>query len=119
MTGVLVVQGLRICPPGQGTWAQSLVWEDPKCLGATKPCVTTAEPTLWSLGCTTEGPTHGNHRVAPAGLQENALTLQQRRSRARNKYIPNFQKMKLHFHSSTTILNKKNKCILKSNISGW
>ena len=33
----LVVQWLRIHLPMQGTWVQSLVWEDPTCLRATKP----------------------------------------------------------------------------------
>ena len=33
----LVVQWLRIRLPMQGTWVQSLVWEDPTCLGATYP----------------------------------------------------------------------------------
>ena len=33
----LVAQWLRICLPMQGTQVQSLVWEDPTCLGATKP----------------------------------------------------------------------------------
>ena len=33
----LVVQWLRICLAMQGTLFQSLVWEDPTCLGATKP----------------------------------------------------------------------------------
>ena len=33
----LVLQWLRIHLPTQGTWVLSLVWEDPTCLGATKP----------------------------------------------------------------------------------
>ena len=33
----LVAQRLRICLPMQGTRVQALVWEDPTCLGATKP----------------------------------------------------------------------------------
>ena len=33
----LVAQWLRIRPPMQGTWDQSLAWEDPTCCGATKP----------------------------------------------------------------------------------
>ena len=33
----LVAQGLRICLLMQGTWVQSLVWEDSICCGATKP----------------------------------------------------------------------------------
>ena len=33
----LVAQWLRICLPVEGTWVQSLVWEDPTCRGATKP----------------------------------------------------------------------------------
>ena len=33
----LVVQWLRIHLPMQGTWVQSLVWEDPTCLRVTKP----------------------------------------------------------------------------------
>ena len=53
----LVVQWFRICLPVQGTWVQSLVWEDPTCCRATKsvnpnywawtlePCSTTREVT--------------------------------------------------------------------------
>ena len=33
----LVAQWIRICLPMQGTWVQSLVWEDPTCRRATKP----------------------------------------------------------------------------------
>ena len=33
----LVVQWLRICLALQGTWVQSLVWEDSTCHKATKP----------------------------------------------------------------------------------
>ena len=33
----LVAQWLRICLPMQGTWVRAMVWEDPTCLGATKP----------------------------------------------------------------------------------
>ena len=33
----LVVQWLRICLPIQGTWVQSLVWDDPTCHVTTKP----------------------------------------------------------------------------------
>ena len=33
----LVAHGLRIHLPMQGTWAPSLVWEDPTCHGAAKP----------------------------------------------------------------------------------
>ena len=32
----LLVQGIRIWLPMQGTWVQSLVWKDSTCLGATK-----------------------------------------------------------------------------------
>ena len=32
----LVVHWLGICLPMQGTWVQSLVWEDPTCHRATK-----------------------------------------------------------------------------------
>ena len=32
-----MVQQLRIHLPMQGTWVQSLVWEDPMCCGTTKP----------------------------------------------------------------------------------
>ena len=32
----LVVQGLGVCLPGQGTWVRSLVQEDPPCHGATR-----------------------------------------------------------------------------------
>ena len=33
----LVIQWLKILLPMQGTWVQSLVWEDPTCRGTTKP----------------------------------------------------------------------------------
>ena len=33
----LVVQGLRICLPMEGTQVRALVWEDPTCCGATRP----------------------------------------------------------------------------------
>ena len=33
----LVVQWLRIRLPIEGTWVRALVWEDPRCRGATKP----------------------------------------------------------------------------------
>ena len=33
----LVIQWVRIHLPVQGTWVQSLVWEDSTCLGETKP----------------------------------------------------------------------------------
>ena len=39
----LVVQWLRILLPMQGTWVRLLVWEDPICLGLTKPHATTTE----------------------------------------------------------------------------
>ena len=39
----LVVQWLRILLPMQGTWVRPLVWEDPTCLGLTKPHATTTE----------------------------------------------------------------------------
>ena len=42
----LVVQWPRICLPMQGTWVWSLVWEDPSCLRATKPCTTATEACL-------------------------------------------------------------------------
>ena len=32
-----VCQWLRICLPMQGTWVQSLIWEDSTCHGATEP----------------------------------------------------------------------------------
>ena len=42
----LVAQWLRIHLPGQGTWVQALVREDPTCHRATKPVATTTEPAL-------------------------------------------------------------------------
>ena len=41
-----MVQWFRICLPVQGTWVQSLVWEDPTCHRATKPAC--HEPTCCS-----------------------------------------------------------------------
>ena len=40
----LVIQWLGIRPPMQGTWVQSLVWEDSTCHGATEP----AHRNYWS-----------------------------------------------------------------------
>ena len=45
----LLAQWLRICLVMQGTWVQSLVWEDPTCCTATKLCTTTIELVLWRL----------------------------------------------------------------------
>ena len=42
----LVEQWIRVCPPMQWTWVQSLAWEDSTCHGATKPMCHTTEPTL-------------------------------------------------------------------------
>ena len=42
----MVVQWIRICLLMQRTWVQSLVWEDSKCLQATKPVL----PQVLSLG---------------------------------------------------------------------
>ena len=39
----LVLQWLRICLPIQGTWVQSLVWENPTCTEQLSPCTTTTE----------------------------------------------------------------------------
>ena len=45
----MVVQWLRLHLPGQGTWVQSLVWEDSTCLGATKPMhCNCPEPVLYN-----------------------------------------------------------------------
>ena len=35
----LVIQQLRIHLAMQGTWGQSLVWEDPTCMGELRPCI--------------------------------------------------------------------------------
>ena len=40
------------------TQVQSLVWADPTCHRATKPCARTIEPVLYSLGTATAEPTH-------------------------------------------------------------
>ena len=50
----LVVRQIRICLPMQGTWVQSLVWEDSTCHRATKPkshnsWTCTLEPALLQL----------------------------------------------------------------------
>ena len=37
MQASLVAQWLRICLPMQATRVRALVWEDPKCRGATRP----------------------------------------------------------------------------------
>ena len=41
--GFLVVQWIRVPLAMQGTWVQSLVWEDSASCGTTKPCTATAE----------------------------------------------------------------------------
>jgi len=51
-----VVQWLRICLPNQGTWVQSLVWEDFTCPGATEPMLyslraTSTEPQVPGIWC--------------------------------------------------------------------
>ena len=51
----LMVQWLRICLLMLGTRVQSLVWEDPTCLGATKPVSHAREPVLCN-----EKPRHQN-----------------------------------------------------------
>ena len=50
----LVAQWLRTHLPRQGTWVQSLVWEDPTCRRATKP----VHYNYWA--CALE-PKHHNH----------------------------------------------------------
>ena len=53
----LMVQWIRICLPMQGAWVWSLVWDDSRCLGASRalasqllsPCSLTFRPPLLSL----------------------------------------------------------------------
>ncbi|KAI4568507.1 hypothetical protein MJT46_008305 [Ovis ammon polii x Ovis aries] len=51
----------------EGTWVQSLIWEDPTRHGPTKPIATT-EPVPWSLGTATAEPTCHNRR-RPSALE--------------------------------------------------
>ena len=44
----VVIQWLRICLPMQGTWVQSLVWEDPTCMEQLSLCARTTESALRS-----------------------------------------------------------------------
>ena len=47
--GILwLVQWLRVHLPMQRMWVQSLVWEDPTCMGQLNSCVTTTKPELRS-----------------------------------------------------------------------
>ena len=55
---------VRIHLPMQGTWVQSLVWEDPICHGATKPlCHNYWSPHAWSL-CSTPREVYCNDNPA-------------------------------------------------------
>ena len=82
----LVVQWLRICLPMQGTRFQFLVWEDPTCLGATKPefcnywSPSAREPVLGNKR------SHHNKEKAPLKQLEEASAQQQGPSTAKNKY---------------------------------
>ena len=56
-------QWMKVHVPVQGTWVQSIVWEDPTCLGATKRVHQArtlslhSEQQLWSLcAATTNAP---------------------------------------------------------------
>ena len=61
-----MVQWLRIRLPMQGTWVQSLVWEDPTCLGATEPECLELVLRNKKSHCSEE-PMDPNWRAAPTG----------------------------------------------------
>ena len=66
----LVAQWLRICLPMQGTRGRALVWEDPTCHGATKPCAPQLlSLRVWSLCSTTReaATVRGPHTVMKSG----------------------------------------------------
>ena len=50
----------------QKTQVQSLIQDDPTCLGATKPVHHTIKPVLWSQGAATTKPTCCNRRSLSA-----------------------------------------------------
>ena len=78
-----MVQWLGICLQLQGTWVQSLLWEDPTCYGAT-----TTQPEHPRAHEAQEKPPQ---REAQAPQLEKAQTQQQRPHAAKNK-IQNFFK---------------------------
>ena len=65
----------------QETWVQSLIWEDPICRRAARPCTTTTEPVLQSLGAETTEPPCCNYR-RPCTLEP---TLRSKRGRCNEK----------------------------------
>ena len=84
----LVDQWLRICPPMQGTWVQTLVWEDPTSQLSLQ--VTTTEALVPRVCSTTRGGDIRAHlQSSPCSLQlEKSLQREQwRLSTAKNKYI--------------------------------
>ena len=58
----LVVEWIRIHLPTQGTWVQSLVWEDSILCRATSLCAMTTKPALQSPQATTTEPMGYNYR---------------------------------------------------------
>ena len=85
----LVAQWLRIHLPMQGTWVQSLVWEDSTCHRATKP----VRHNYWA--CTLEPTSHNYWARTPRACapqqekppQQEAHALQWRPNATKNKLI--------------------------------
>ena len=75
----LIAQILRICLPMQVTWVRSLVWEEPTCLGATKPVShnywspCTPEPVLCNQRRRCKKPAHRNEEQPPLSATRGSL----------------------------------------------
>ena len=94
----LVVQWSRIILPTQSSLVWSLVWEEPTCWWAAKPCTATIEPILYSLGKSTPEPTclgpvlHGKRSPCserPAHHSEEQPPLATTRKKPRQQQRPN------------------------------
>ena len=85
----LVVQWKRICLPMQGTWVQSLVWEDPTCRGANKPVWRNYwSPCAATIGTATVRSLCTAMESSPHSVQGEKSHTQQRKTNAtKNKYI--------------------------------
>ena len=86
----------KVCQPWQEMWVQSLIQDNPACLGATRPVSdvdgahllspSTLEPMLHhTRSCRDEKTEHCNHRAAAARCHQREPSKLHRPSRARNK----------------------------------
>ena len=112
--------------PVQGTWVQSLVWEDPTCCRATKPkcynywspCTKSPQhaPQQQKRSHCNEKPSHSwELESSPLSQQLDKAWVQQRRSStAKNKIKINPKKNKIKKWSMLLVLNSKTIIVLKS-----